>query len=194
MLVDDKELYKRFLSGDSKSLDELIERHRKDVIYFIQKYVGDYFLAEDISQEVFVYLLQHKHVYKLEYTFKTYLFTIAKSRAINYLKRNKKMDFIEDNMERILSDIRYVEDEVFKNEDTDMVRRAIRKLKKEHQVAIYLVDLRGLSYKELAIVLDKSMVQVKALIHNARKRLKEVLEEEKLREVEHNEVNRGVHK
>lgn len=194
MVVDDKELYKRFLNGDSKALDELIERHRKDVIYFIQKYVGDYFLAEDISQEVFVYLLQHKHVYKLEYTFKTYLFTIAKSRAINYLKRNKKMDFIEDNMENLLSDMRYVEDEIFKNEDTAMVRKSIKKLKKEYQIAIYLVDLRGLSYKELAVVLDKSMVQVKALIHNARKRLKAILEEEKLGEVEHNEVNRGVHK
>lgn len=193
MVVEDKELYKRFLNGDVKALEELIKKYNMDIVYFIQKYVGDYFLAQDISQEVFVYLLQHKHVYKFEYSFKTYLYTIAKSRAINYLKRHKPMDFIDDNMDKLLSDIKHVEDEVFKNEETAMVRRAIRKLKKEYQIAIYLVDLEELSYVEIAVILGKSIVQVKALIHNARKKLKVILEEEKLKEVEHNEVNRGVH-
>jgi len=182
-MVDDKELYKRFLNGEIEAFNELIIRYRTEVVYFIQKYVNDYHAAEDVSQEVFVYLLQHKEVYKFEYSFKTYLYTIAKSRALNYLKKNKRVDFIEDNTDKIFAEIKDVEDEVFKNDKSSMVRKTIKKLKKQYQLAIYLIDLNGLSYDDAGLVLGKSVPQIKALIHNARKRLKVFLEEERAKEV-----------
>lgn len=70
-----------------------------------------------------------------------------------------------------------------------MVRKAIKKLKKEYQIAIYLIDLNGLSYEEAGVVMNKSIPQIKALIHNARKRLKVLLAEEREEEVMHDEIN-----
>ena len=74
------------------------------------------------------------------------------------------------------------------------VKNAIKKLKKEYQLVICLIDLNGLSYEEAAVVMNKSISQVKSLIHNAWKRLKVFLEEERKEEVEHNEIDGGVYK
>ena len=62
---EDKELYKRFLEGEKDALNDLIIKYRTEIIYFIQNFISDYHLAEDVSQEVFVYLLQHKDIYRL---------------------------------------------------------------------------------------------------------------------------------
>ena len=53
----DKELYKQFLDGKDEALNELIKMYRTELIYFIHKYINDFQAAEDVSQEVFVYLL-----------------------------------------------------------------------------------------------------------------------------------------
>ena len=175
---EDKELYKKFLEGEKDALNDLIIKYRTEIIYFIQNFISDYHLAEDVSQEVFVYLLQHKDVYNFQYSFKTYLYTIAKSRAINSIKSRKRIEFIDDNQDKIFAEIKDVEEEVCQNDESAMVRKAIKKLKKQYQLVIYLVDLKDFSYAETGLVMGKSVNQIKAMIHNARKRLKEILENE----------------
>lgn len=191
----DKELYKEFIDGNIEALNELIKMYRTELIYFLLKFISDYHTAEDISQETFVYLMQHKEIYDFKYSFKTYLFTIGKSRALNYIKASKKLVFIEDNTEETsISEIADVEEDFCDKCDSLKVKDVIKKLKKEYQVVVCLVDLNGLSYEEAAIVMNRSISQVKSLIHNARKRLKELLEIELNEGVEHNEVNGGIHK
>lgn len=185
----DKELYKEFLNGKNEALNELIKMYRTELIYFIHKYINDFQAAEDVSQEVFVYLLQHREIYDFNYSFRTYLYTIAKSRAYNYIKSRKRTVFIEENGDNIFSEISDVEEETFRNDESARVRKAIKKLKKEYQIVIYLIDLNGLSYEEAGVVMNKSIPQIKALIHNARKRLKVLLEEERKEEVMHDEIN-----
>lgn len=185
----DKELYKEFLNGKNEALNELIKMYRTELIYFIHKYINDFQAAEDVSQEVFVYLLQHREIYNFNYSFRTYLYTIAKSRAYNYIKSRKRTVFIEENGDNIFSEISDVEEETFRNDKSARVRKAIKKLKKEYQIVIYLIDLNGLSYEEAGVVINKSIPQIKALIHNARKRLKVLLEEEREEEVMHDEIN-----
>lgn len=192
-MKEDKELYKEFVEGRKEALNELMIRYRNEIIYFIHKFVNDYQAAEDLSQEVFVYLLQHKEIYDFKFQFRTYLYMIAKSRAYNYMKARRKIFFLEDNADNIYNEISDVEEEIFKNSECAMVRDAMRKLKKEYHMAIYLVDLNGLSYEETGTIMGKSISQVKALVHNARKRLKVFLEKEISKEVEHNEINGRIH-
>ena len=86
----DKELYQEFLQGNKESFDKIVLMYKNQIIYFIQKYVRDINTAEDLAQDVFVYLLIKKEIYKFEYSLKTYLYTIAKSKALNYIKRERK--------------------------------------------------------------------------------------------------------
>ena len=92
----DIELYKLFLKGDNDAFNYLIIKHRKMLTNFIMTYVKNIEIAEDIAQDSFMYMIINKVEYDFKYSFKTYLYTIAKSRALNYLKREKRTIYVED--------------------------------------------------------------------------------------------------
>ena len=171
----DKLLYKEFLLGDKNSFEEIVIRHKDSIIYFIHRYVKSIDIAEDLAQDVFVYMLVNKRSYKFEYSLKTYLYTIAKSKALNYIKREKRIIRL-DEVE--FEDLEELEEKVFKNEKAENLRKSIKKLKIEYQNAIYLADIEGLNYREIGHILKKTESSVKVLIHRARKTLEKLIKEE----------------
>lgn len=171
----DKELYKEFLLGNNKSFEEIVIRHKDSIIYFIQRYTKSVDIAEDLAQDVFVYILMHKKNYRFEYSLKTYLYTIAKSKALNYIKREKRIVALDENQ---YEDLEELEEKVFKNERAKNLKNAIQKLKLEYQNAIYLADIEELSYKEIGHILNKTSSSVKDLIYRARKALEKIILEE----------------
>ena len=172
----DKQLYQEFLEGNKQSFEEIILRHKDRLIYFIKKYTKDIDIAEDLSQDVFVYLLVHKVNYDFKYSLKTYLYTIAKSKALNYIKREKRIVHLEET--EILKDEEELEEKVFKNEQLGVLKQNIKTLKKDYQNAIFLADIEDLSYKEIAKILGKTLPQVKILIYRARKALQKTVNKE----------------
>ena len=171
----DKELYKEFLLGNKESFEKIVLKHKDSIIYFIQRYVKSIDIAEDLAQDVFVYILANKKNYKFEYSLKTYLYTIAKSKALNYIKREKRIIELDENQ---FEDLEELEEKVFKNERAENLKKAIQKLKIEYQNAIYLADIEELSYKEIGHILNKTDASVKVLIHRARKSLEKIVVEE----------------
>lgn len=171
----DKELYKEFLQGNKESFEKIVIRYKDSIIYFIQRYVKSVDIAEDLAQDVFVYILIHKKNYKFEYSLKTYLYTIAKSKALNYIKRERRIVELD---EKQLEDVEELEEKVFKDERAESLKKCIQKLKIEYQNAIYLADIEEMSYKEIAHILKKTDSSVKVLIHRARKALEKVVIEE----------------
>lgn len=171
----DKELYKEFLQGNKESFEKIVIRYKDSIIYFIQRYVKSVDIAEDLAQDVFVYILIHKKNYKFEYSLKTYLYTIAKSKALNYIKRERRIVELD---EKQLEDVEELEEKVFKDERAENLKKCIQKLKIEYQNAIYLADIEEMSYKEIAHILKKTDSSVKVLIYRARKALEKVVIEE----------------
>lgn len=171
----DKQLYKEFLLGNQQSFEKIVIRHKNQLIYFIQKYVKSIDIAEDLAQDVFVYILINKKNYKFEYSLKTYLYTIAKSKALNYIKREKRIVQLDEMQ---FEDLEELEEKVFKNEKAENLRKCMKKLKIEYQNAIYLADIEGLNYKEIGHILKKTESSVKVLIHRARKMLEKLIKEE----------------
>ena len=101
----DKKLYNKFINGDENAFNIIVEKYRKTLISFIYKIVKDIELAEDITQEVFIYIYKTKKEYDFKYTLKTYLFITAKSRAINYLNSQKKeVTFEETNNPKLYNE------------------------------------------------------------------------------------------
>lgn len=174
----DKELYREFLNGDKASFEELIIRHKDKIIYFLQRYVRDLFIAEDLAQDVFVYLLIHKENYNFDYSLKTYLYTIAKSKAINYLKRERRIVALDEGQ---IYELEELEEKIFEKERKENLKGAIKKLKLEYQSAIYLADIEELSYREIGKVLNKTESNVKVLIHRSRKALEKIIREERFK-------------
>ena len=79
----DVDLYNSLLNGNNEAFDEIMNRHRNNLILFINKYVHDLEISEDLAQDTFVYVLINRKEYDFKYSLKTYLYTIAKCRASN---------------------------------------------------------------------------------------------------------------
>lgn len=177
----DQELYLLFLKNDNEAFNMLVKKYRKSLISFIIKYVKNIEIAEDLAQDAFVYMLINKKEYDFKYTFKTYLYTIAKSRAINYLKKEKKK-IIFDESYMLNNDIESFEETLdatlIRKEKYELLYKNLKTLKQDYKLAIYLADFQGFKYEEISRILNKTLPQTKMLIHRARKALKKLLKKE----------------
>ena len=185
---EDKELYEKFLDGNNDAFGILMNKHKNNLIYFIFKYVKNEDISEDIYQEVVLYILSKKEVYDFKYSFKTFIYTIAKSRALNYLKKEKKQINYENNFENIAVEENLLEDIVFSKERQEKIKKVISKMNEDYQIVIYLAIIEDLSYKEVAKIMDKSESKIKNLLHRARIKLRKLLIEEKVVEMKENKV------
>lgn len=176
----DVDLYNSFLKGDNNAFDEIMNRHRKKLILFINKYVHDIEISEDLAQDTFVYVLINRKEYDFKYSLKTYLYTIAKCRASNYIRNQKRIVKFDEAYIRDEEEPHQVEDNLLRNERSIEVQKALKKLKPEYQSVIFLKDIEEFSYKEICKILNKNMSQVKVLIHRARKSLAKTLRKEGL--------------
>lgn len=175
-ILTDKELYKEFEKGSIESLSQLIEKYRNNIIYFIMQYTKNRDDAEDIFQEMAVYLLQNKEKYNSQYTFKTYLYLIAKNRALNFIANKKEQINIDDVDEKLIQN-NLLEEIIIDKENTKNIINSMSNLKEEYKIVIYLCQIENLSYKEAAIIMNKTTLQVKNLLFYAKKKLRETLQQ-----------------
>lgn len=189
-MEEDKIQYTKFLQGDNKALEELIKKYQNHLIFFITRYVKNKETAQDIFQEVVIYLLEHKETYNPQYSFKTYLYTIAKHRTINYLKKQKQENQMQnyEKYEENIPEEEWLEDVILTKERQAKIRKVIQKMKTEYQLVIYFTQIEGLSYKETAYIMEKTEKQIKNLTFNAKKKLRNLLIHEKVVEIKNNKV------
>ena len=174
----DADLYKQFLLGDREAFNLLMIRHRQSLTNFIMYYVRKIEIAEDIAQDSFLYIIINKKDYDFKFSFKTYLYTIAKSRALNYLKREKKQISLNDiDIDNFVSELN-VEDEVINNVNRKQILSTIKKLKKDYQIIIFLYYFQNFKYKEISEILNISMSKTKMSLNRAKKNIKKILKEE----------------
>lgn len=174
----DIELYNDFLNGNNDAFNIIIKRYRKLLISFIMKYVKNIETAEDLAQDTFVYVLVNRKEYDFKYTLKTYLYTIAKCRAINYIKKHNRIVRYDESYIFDIEINNDIEDNLIRQEQNKLLYRSLKKLKQEYQIVIYLKDIQGFQYKEICKILNKTMPQTKMLIHRARKVLNKLLKKE----------------
>lgn len=142
------------------------------------KFVKNIEVSEDLAQDTFVYMLVNKKEYDFKYTLKTYLYTIAKCRAINYLKKQSRIVKFDEEYIMDLESNDNIENNLIKQEQNKLLYRALKKLKQEYQIAIYLCDFQKFKYNEICKILNKTMPQTKMLIYRARKSLNKLLKKE----------------
>ncbi len=183
---DDKKLYQKFINGDKYAFEELVIRHKDNLIYFLSRYTGgDIYSAEDLAQDVFAHLFVFKDSYNPEYSFKTFIFTIGRNKAIDYMRKQSRLSFNTSYSEiEMQGDYEVLEDIVIDNEEKREVFQAIKSLKPDYQRALHLYAIEELSYKEIAKVMGKTHAQVKIMLYRARNSLKASLGEEAARDEE----------
>jgi RNA polymerase sigma factor (sigma-70 family) len=183
--MDDQETYRRFLSGSVEAFEQLVLDHKDHLIVFLLKYTaGDLYLAEDAAQEAFATIYVHKERYHFECSFKTYLYSVARYKALDEVRQYRRPnEYSVEEASEAAGDGLFgydadLEDRICQAEEQRQMHKAIGRLKAEYQQAILLINLEELSYAEAARVMGKSLVQIRVLVHRARAALANVLEQE----------------
>ena len=181
-------LYRRFLDGDKGGLEELIALYQHGLLHFIYGYLHDVGLAEDVMQEVFVELYCRRSFKEQSgVAFKTYLYTIARNKSLNVIKKRKRKKEVslDSLMEKnaTLSDTETDEplslaygqrpdDKLETNERDKALHEAIAKLKTDYREILTLRYFEDLPPEQIAKITKRKVKQVYNLLARGKTALK----------------------
>ncbi len=175
--------YRRFLDGDESGFDDLIHLYHDHLIYFIYRYVKNFETAEDLAADTFMELIVHKKRYSFGSSFKTYLFSIAKNKAIDHIRREKRLFlFAPENLpteyDDALIDYDAVERTVIANDEMRQLKNVIHSLHADYAAYLHLSVFESLKNDEIAKIMKKSPKQITNLAYRAKKALAEAIGKE----------------
>lgn len=184
--LSDHELIEATKNGDDDAFSQIVARYRNPITNFLYRFLNDYEEAVDLSQETFVRVYFAIERYHTGYAFSTYIYRIATNLAISELRKRKRRTLLsltglfqsepDDTTEYQPPDERPLPDaNVVEDERSRMIARAISTLPPKYRVPIILRDIEGLSYDDIAAVLDLGLGTTKSRISRARGLLKEKL-------------------
>jgi len=181
--TDDQALVERSRNGDLAAFEPLVEKYRERVWRLAFNYLRDREEAWDVAQEAFVRAWQALPSFRGQSAFYTWLFRIvvnvATDRARQRAARGRAFGteaVPEEDWDRVMVEPGAgPEESAARAEQRQRIRRGLEALPEHHRAIIMLSDLEGLSYREIAEVLQIPMGTVMSRLHNARKRLRAVL-------------------
>jgi RNA polymerase sigma-70 factor (ECF subfamily) len=186
--LSDQDVVAWALQGAETAYRELLRRYERPVYALIFRMVRDRELAEDLTQETFVKVLNALDRYRSEFKFSSWIFKIANNAAIDQLRR-RELDTLSleggpdaVTPERIEATSLQVGDatespleELEARELGSAIEQAIARLRPEYQACIIMRHVEGRPYDEIADILELPLGTVKTYIHRARAELREHL-------------------
>lgn len=177
-------LINRIKQNDNSAIMEFYNKFYKEVYYVCYKITENEKDAEDIAQETLIKAIDKIDTLKNPEGLSTWLKTIANNLSINYLKKNRKFNIVdnsEDMGEEIFEENRIAqktpEDIVADKEVTDILTNMINRLPREQRITIFMFYYEELSVKEIAEIMDCSEATVRSRINYARKALRKQVDE-----------------
>jgi RNA polymerase sigma-70 factor (ECF subfamily) len=172
---DDVRLMLAVRAGDGGAFEALFARWSAPLLRYLERMVRDPAIAEELAQEVFLRVYRARERYEPDARFSTWLFTIATRLAWNELRRPRHrsphdaLDPDADEAPLPLAANEPPSDVVVDARRTGAaVERALGRLPERQRAALWLAAVEGLSYAEVAALLETTERSVKALVHRGR--------------------------
>ncbi|KEA65580.1 RNA polymerase sigma factor RpoE [Marinobacterium lacunae] len=173
----DQKLVKRVQAGDKRAFDLLVKQYQHKIIGLVGRYVYDHGEALDVAQEAFIKAYRALPNFRGESAFYTWLYRIAINTAKNYLvarsRRPPDTDvdvadahYIEGDSE--LKDIETPENSLYRDELERVVKQTLDQLPEDLRVALTLREFEGMSYEDIASIMDCPIGTVRSRIFRAR--------------------------
>jgi RNA polymerase sigma-70 factor (ECF subfamily) len=186
--ISDQDVVVRAREGEEAAYRELVRRYERPVFSLIYRMVRDREIAEDLSQETFIKVLNAIASYRPEFKFSSWVFKIANNTAIDHLRR-KELDTLSlegsphaatpEAMEATALQLGTERssplDNVAARELGGEIEAAINRLRPEYRSCILLRHVEGRAYEEIAEILGLPLGTVKTYIHRARNELRVML-------------------
>ena len=168
--LTDIQLINLYLEGNTKAFDGLVNRYSQATYRLIVQTVGNKDEAHDIVQETFIKVWKNIKKFDQKRNLKTWIFTIAKRTAIDYLRRRKNVAFssidsgeTDTSFDDNIPDDGLLANEIFeKNEDIELIKKALNSISLENKMIILLHHGEEMTFDEISIVLEKPMNTIKS--------------------------------
>ncbi len=181
-MQDEASLVKRAQQRDEEALTRLYEEYFTRIYRYVALKIGERTEAEDITQQVFVNMVQAIGSYQYDGTpFSAWLYRIAHNKIVDYLRKKTKQPKVtldESFADKAIDENPHAAAEL--NLDMEMVHKAAKKLTQAQQEVIALRFSGDLSITEVAKAMGKSEGAVKALQHSAILSLRKILCQEQI--------------
>jgi len=187
MEITDVELINKYLKkGDEKSLEEIVRRYLPVVFNLSRRYVGRTEDAADIAQETFVKVWKNINKFDLTKSFKSWILTIARNTAIDWLRKNKDIpvsvyqtnqeyENTEDMLVSIPDSTPSALEWMFRSELKQNLETGLNQLPTFYRSVIKLRHEEDLSFKEIAARLKEPLNTIKSRYRRGLARLKGII-------------------
>lgn len=177
-MSSDEVVYQKYLNGEEKAADILIEKYGDALTLYINGYIKDIHEAEDLMIEAFAQIFAKERSIGENGCFKAYLYKTARNLALRH-KQKRRIRFLHfeelpfEPQSEALADT-----ELYRSEQNRQLYNGLEKLKAEYREALYLIYFENMSYRDAAAVMMKSEQQITNLVHRGKKSLRSILEQE----------------
>lgn len=169
--------------GDAAAFEIIYQQHSGRVHALCLRMLRDAVEAEDLVQEVFIQLFRKIHTYRGESAFSTWLHRLTVNLVLMRLRRKKPIstslddiDGSDEGDDRPRNEIGAPDPRLSGLVDRVTLQSAIEQLPRGYREILALYDVQGCNHREIAKILGRSVGNSKSQLHNARKRLRELLE------------------
>lgn len=181
----DQQLVERAQRGDKKAFELLVIKYQRKLARLLSRFIRDSAEIEDVSQEAFIKAYRALPSFRGESAFYTWLYRIGINTAKNYLvamgrRAPTTTEYDAEDAESFedgeqLRDINTPENELLSKQIAKTVNDVVEGLPDELKTAISLREIEGLSYEEIAQVMDCPIGTVRSRIFRAREAIAEKL-------------------
>ena len=187
MKNDDAELIQRVLAGDETAFSALVGKYQRSVHALAWRKIGDFHIAEDITQETFLKAYQGLSMLKEPQSFAGWLYVITANQCKAWFRKNRKWTQALENTSGVqLEEAAYSGYVIAENErmtaetQREVVKKLLAKLQESDRTVVTLYYLGGMTYEEISNFLGVSEATIRNRLYRARHRLKK--EEPMIRE------------
>ena len=178
----DLSLVRRAKKGDYRAFDLLVLKYQSRVIATAFKYVKERQLAEDIAQEAFIKSYKSIHSFREESSFYTWVYRITVNTAKNYLVSSKRRDELvisdlsqDDSFYPEKLDVDSPQEILKASELRDLIFETLSSLGEETRTALSLREFDGLSYEQIAEIVQCPVGTVRSRIFRGREIIEQVI-------------------
>lgn len=179
----DAALMVAFQKGDIAAFEQLLGKYHRAIVNFIYKIVNNAAEAEELTQDVFLKIYRARESYEPLAPFAAWIYRIAANVSLKAVEKKRFLHFgFRQNADRdgfsgteeLIPDQRPNAERLLVESETGrIVRAAVRSLPKNEKLALILRRYEGLSYRDIALVMNCTEAAVKTYIHRGKLRVRD---------------------
>jgi len=184
--MTEQELVKKLQQADQLAFKHLVDKYQDKVQNTCWGFVKSSTEAEDLTQEVFIEIYESIHTFKFDSKLGTYIYRVAVNKSLDYIRKQKSqkrwgvilsiLSWSENKELPTMPDWEHPGVTLENKERASILMSKVEELPDNQRVAFTLHKIEGLSYQEIAEVMQVSLASVESLIFRAKQNLKKKLQ------------------